>query len=251
MTGWGQHGPLAPTAGHDLTYLALTGLLHAIGPAGGPPIPPLNLLGDYGGGGAMLAFGVLAAVWQAGRTGLGQVVDAAILDGVAALGTLVYGLWQGGAWQDRRGANLLDGGAPFYAVYETADARWLAVGPLEPRFFAGFAALLGIDGSGQYDVSQWPQLRAAIGERIKRKTRDEWVELFAGSDACVAPVLTIEEAAANGHPHLAARGTFVTLDGVTQPAPAPRFDRTPSRVPAPAALADPAAVLQEWTARSR
>ncbi|GLH95467.1 CoA transferase [Phytohabitans aurantiacus] len=231
MTGWGQDGPLAPTAGHDLTYLARTGILHAIGPADAP-VPPINLLGDYGGGGMLLAAGVLAALWHAERTGTGQVVDAAIVDGAALLATQLFGMLHSGAWQDRRAANLLDGGAPFYGVYETADGTFLAVGPLERRFYAEFAELLGLDphtAPAQLDVASWPRLRALIGARVATRTRDEWIEVFEGSDACVAPVLTLAEAPTD--PHNQARGVFVEVDGVTQPAPAPRFTDTPAPTP--------------------
>jgi alpha-methylacyl-CoA racemase len=248
MTGWGQDGPLAPTAGHDLTYLALTGLLHAIGPAA-TPVPPLNLLGDFGGGGLVLAAGVLAALWQAGRTGAGQVVDASIVDGAAMLGTLVFGMLHGGLWQDRREANLLDGGSPFYGVYRTADGRHLAVGPLEPRFYAEFAARLGgLEPFDQYDVAAWPALREAVARRLASRPRDEWLAVFEGSDACVAPVLSLSEAAANGHPHLAAREVFVTVDGVAQPGPAPRFSGTPAAVPGrpPRTGEHARAVLADW-----
>jgi alpha-methylacyl-CoA racemase len=231
MTGWGQDGPLAPTAGHDLTYLARTGILHAIGPADAP-VPPINLLGDYGGGGMLLAAGVLAALWHAERTGTGQVVDAAIVDGAALLATQMFGMLHSGAWQDRRAANLLDGGAPFYGVYETADGKFLAVGPLERRFYAQFAERLGLDPHttpAQLDAASWPRLRALIGARVATRTRDEWVALFEGSDACVAPVLTLAEAPSD--PHNQARGAFVDVDGVTQPAPAPRFTGTPASTP--------------------
>jgi alpha-methylacyl-CoA racemase len=232
MTGWGQDGPVAGTAGHDITYLALSGVLHAVGPAGGPPVPPLNLVGDYGGGGMLLAVGVLAALRSAALTGVGQVVDASIVDGSALLATQVYGLLHGGLWTDRRGANLLDGAAPNYSVYETADGRHLAVGPLEARFWTEFAARLGVDGD-PYDPAGWPALRARIAERIATRTRAEWLAVFDGSDACVAPVLSLTEAASNGHPQLAARETFVEAGGVRQPAPAPRFSGTPTAVPGP------------------
>ncbi|GAA4145706.1 CaiB/BaiF CoA-transferase family protein [Phytohabitans flavus] len=251
VTGWGQDGPLATTAGHDITYLARTGVLHAIGPADGPPVPPLNLLGDYGGGGMLLVAGVLAALWQAQRTGSGQVVDAAIVDGATLLATQLYGLLYSGAWQDRRGANLLDGGAPFYGVYETADGRHLAVGPLEPKFYAEFADRLGLDSAGtpdQLDLLSWPRLRTLIAARVATRTRDEWTEVFADSDACVAPVLSLGEAPAD--PHLSARGVFVEAHGVRQPAAAPRFSATPA---APPSLPPPLpgehtrAVLEEWS----
>jgi alpha-methylacyl-CoA racemase len=199
-------------------------------------VPPLNLVGDYGGGGMLLATGVLAALWSAQRTGAGQVVDAAIVDGAALLATQLYGLLHSGLWRDERGQNLLDGGAPFYGVYETADSRHLAVGPLEPKFYAEFVERLGLDPQqipGQYDVAGWPRLRQAIAARLATRTRDEWLAVFDG-DSCVAPVLSLREAAGHdgpGHPHLAARGTFVTAHGVRQPAPAPRFDTTPAGPP--------------------
>jgi alpha-methylacyl-CoA racemase len=227
MTGWGQDGPLAGRAGHDVTYLALTGVLHAIGPAGGPPQIPLNLLGDFAGGALYLAVGILAALRHAAETGEGQVVDASIVDGVAHLSTMVHGLLAAGLWQDRRGANLLDGGAPFYDVYPTRDGRHVAVGPLEPQFFAELTARLGLDGVRQDD----PGLRSRLTAAFATRTQAEWAEVFAGSDACVAPVLSLTEAP--GHPHLAARGTFQTHHGVRQPAPAPRFTATPASLGAP------------------
>jgi len=251
VTGWGQEGPLAATAGHDITYLARTGVLHAIGPADGPPVPPLNLLGDYGGGGMLLVAGVLAALWQAQRTGAGQVVDAAIVDGATLLATQLYGLLHSGMWQDRRGANLLDGGAPFYGVYETADGRHLAVGPLEPKFFADFAARLGLDPAetpDQLDVASWPHLRTLIAARVATRTRDEWAQTFADGDACVAPVLSLGEAPTD--PHLSARGVFVEMNGVRQPAPAPRFSATPAAAPSlppPLPGEHTREVLEEWS----
>ncbi len=232
MTGWGQDGPLAGTAGHDITYLALTGVLHAIGPADGAPVPPLNLLGDYGGGGMLLAVGVLAALLSARATGAGQVVDASIVDGAALLATQVYGLLHGGLWTDRRGANLLDGAAPNYGVYRTSDGHHLAVGPLEPKFWASFSALLGVAGDPR-DVAGWPALRGRIADRIATRTRAEWLAVFDGSDACVAPVLSLSEAVTAQHPQLAARGTFVEASGVAQPAPAPRFSGTPAVLTSP------------------
>jgi alpha-methylacyl-CoA racemase len=234
MTGWGQDGPLASTAGHDIAYLALSGVLHTIGPADAPPVPPLNLVGDYGGGGMLLAVGVLAAMWHAARTGVGQVVDASIVDGAALLATQVYGLLAGGLWTDRRGANLLDGAAPNYGVYATADRRYLAVGPLEAKFWAEFAARLGLgDDADPHDPAQWPALRERIAAVLATRTRAEWLAIFDGSDACVAPVLSLSEAAAGAHPHLAARETFVTRHGVAQPAPAPRFATTPADLTTP------------------
>ncbi len=228
MTGFGQHGPLAQAAGHDLNYIALTGALHAIGPAAGKPVPPLNLVGDYGGGAMLLAFGLLAAVYESQRSGRGQVVDAAMVDGVGALMAIFHGLIAAGRWDPgRRGVNLLDGGAPFYDTYETADGRWVSIAALEPKFFAELAQRIGLDErfvQRQYDPRVWPELRAAIAAAVAGKTRDQWCELLEGSDACFAPVLTLTEAPA--HHHAAARGAFVAIDGIDQPAPAPRFSRS-------------------------
>ncbi|MGH8836200.1 MAG: CaiB/BaiF CoA transferase family protein [Actinomycetes bacterium] len=233
MTGWGQSGPLASTAGHDLSYLAVTGVLHAIGPAGGAPQTPLNLIGDFGGGALYLVVGVLAALQHAGRTGQGQVVDAAIVDGVTHLATQVTGLLAAGIWRDARGVNLLDGGAPFYSVYETAEGRYLAVAALEPQFYQQFVALLGIAGElpAQYDPAGWPRLRDSFAAAIRSRPLHEWVAVFDGTDACVSPVLTLAEA--REHPQLAQRHTFVTVAGVPQPAPAPRFSGTPAANPGP------------------
>ncbi|QSB14495.1 CoA transferase [Natronosporangium hydrolyticum] len=233
MTGWGQHGPLAHTAGHDLTYLALSGVLHAVGPPGGPPTPPANLLGDYGGGGMLLVAGALAALWRAERTGVGEVIDAAIVDGSALLATQLLGLRHSGQWRESPGGNLLDGGAPFYAVYPTADHRYVAVAALEPPFFAQLLAGLGLDPAttpGQAAVADWPRLRALLEQRFATRTRDEWAAVFAGTDACVAPVLDWTEAAA--HPQLADRGVYRTAYGVSQPAPAPRFAESGTAFPA-------------------
>jgi len=234
MTGWGQDGPLAGTAGHDIAYLGLSGVLHAIGPAD-RPVPPLNLLGDYGGGGMLLAVGVLAGLWHARATGEGQVVDASIVDGAALLATQVFGLLHAGAWRDARESNLLDGAAPNYGIYRTADNEHLAVGPLEPRFWAEFAARLGglPPDADPYDRDGWPALRERIAARVASRTRDEWLAVFDGTDACVAPVLSLGEAAADGHPQLAARATYVTAHGVRQPAPAPRFSVTPAALTTP------------------
>jgi alpha-methylacyl-CoA racemase len=225
MTGWGQQGPLAGTAGHDITYLATSGALHAIGRADGPPQVPLNLVGDFGGGALYLVVGLLAAL----RSGQGQVVDAAIVDGAAHLTTLFHGLAAAGQWRAERGVNMLDTGAPFYDVYAAADGGYLAVGALEPQFYAEFVRLLGVgdDLPAQYDRAGWPLLRSRFTAAFARRTQKEWVETFAGSDACVAPVLSFAEAAA--HPHLAERGTFERRDGVVQPAAAPRFSATPAR----------------------
>lgn len=233
MTGWGQDGPLAQTAGHDITYVAVTGALHAMGRAGGPPQVPLNLVGDFGGGALYLVVGVLAALREAEATGRGQVVDASIVDGAAHLAMMVHGLVAAGVWRDERGVNLLDTGAPFYDVYPAADGGYLAVGPLEPQFFAELVAILGIEDSApsQYDLAEWPRLRQLIGAALATRTRDEWVAAFADSDACVAPVLSLTEAPS--HPQLAARQTFVTAAGVVQPAPAPRFSGHPPVVGPP------------------
>ncbi|MFZ1103902.1 MAG: CaiB/BaiF CoA-transferase family protein, partial [Hyphomicrobiaceae bacterium] len=227
MTGFGQDGPLAPAAGHDINYIALAGVLHAIGRKGEAPVPPLNLVGDFGGGGMLLAFGVVCALLEAQRSGKGQVVDAAMVDGSATLMALMFGMLAQGTWKDERGVNVLDTGAPWYDTYQTKDGKWLAVGAIERRFYEAFVERLGIELSElprQHDRSGWPQLKRRFAETIATKTRDEWERIFAGSDACVAPVLALGEVAS--HPHNVARGTFVTRDGVLQPAPAPRFSRT-------------------------
>ncbi len=232
MTGWGQSGPLSHTAGHDINYLALTGALHAIGKAGEPPVPPLNLAADYAGGTMFLLFGVLAALYERGKSGRGQVVDAALVDGVPALMGIFHMFLAQGQWSNGRGENLLDGGAPFYRCYGTADGKYLSVGALEPQFFAEFVALLGLPDdqcATQYDKSKWPQRRKQYAEIILSKLQAEWMEIFAGSDACVAPVLGFDEMA--GHPHNRSRGNFVEIDGVAQASPAPRFDRTPAAAP--------------------
>ncbi len=247
MTGWGQDGPLAATAGHDVGYIAVTGTLHAIGRAGGPPQVPLNLVGDFGGGALYLVVGVLAALLEARVSGRGQVVDAAIVDGTAHLATMVLGMLAGGAWQDTRGVNLLDSGTPWYDVYETADGGHLAVGALEPQFYAQLVDRLGLTGVAPDRAGADPaELRALFAATIRRRTRDEWVTVFAGSDACVAPVLSFAEA--REHPHLAARQTYVEHHGVVQPAPAPRFSRTPAALgrPPAAAGAHTRAALADW-----
>ncbi len=235
MTGFGQTGPLAQAAGHDLNYIALTGALHAIGPAGGAPIPPLNLVGDYGGGALYLAFGILAALFERERSGRGQVVDAAMVDGAASLASMFFGLHAAGAWGEPRGNNLLDGGAPFYSTYPTADGRYVSLAPLEPKFFAELAQRIGLDQrfvARQYDRRLWPEMREAIAAILCRKTRDEWTALLEGSDACYAPVLSIGEAPE--HAHAQARAAFVRIDGVVQPAAAPRFGRSTPSAPRPA-----------------
>jgi alpha-methylacyl-CoA racemase len=249
MTGFGQSGPLAQTAGHDINYIALVGALHAIGPSGGKPVPPLNLIGDYGGGALYLAFGLMAALFERHRSGLGQVVDAAMVDGASSLMSIFHGMLASGRWDaGARGANLLDGGAPFYDTYQAADGRYLAVGCLEPKFFAEFAQRIGLDErfvKRQYDPHAWPEMRAAIAALLATRTRDDWCVALDGSDACVAPVLTLQEAPA--HPHARARETFVEIDGVVQAAPAPRFSRSAAATPrAPrSAGSDGEAVLLE------
>jgi alpha-methylacyl-CoA racemase len=234
MTGWGQDGPLAQAAGHDINYIALSGALGAIGRRGETPVPPLNLVGDYGGGGMLLAYGVVAALLSAARTGAGQVVDAAMVDGSALLMAQFYGMKAAGRWTDQRGSNLLDTGAPFYDVYESADGGFLAVGPLEPAFFAILLERLGIDDldpGTQYDPRSWPSLRLRLAAEFGSRTRAATEELFAGVDGCVFPVLSMSEAPQ--HPHNAARRTFVTRDDVVQPAPAPRFSATPAELELP------------------
>ncbi|MFE6989006.1 CaiB/BaiF CoA transferase family protein, partial [Streptomyces pharetrae] len=217
MTGWGQQGPLAHRAGHDIAYIALTGALGLTGSPGEPPPAPANLLGDYAGGSLYLVVGVLAALHHARATGTGQVVDAAIVDGTAHLSAMIHGMLAAGGWQDRRGANLLDGGCPFYGTYETADGQYMAVGALEPQFYDTFMTLLGIpeQAPARDDLARWPELREAIAARFKARTRDEWTAVFEGTDACVAPVLSLREAP--HHPHLAARATFTGHGGITQP----------------------------------
>ncbi len=234
MTGWGQEGPLAETAGHDIDYIAVSGTLEPVGRAGERPVPPLNLVGDFGGGGMLLAVGVLAALLERERSGLGQVIDAAMVDGSALLASSLYGLRAAGAWRDERGTNMLDGGAPFYDTYATADGKYLAVGALEPKFYSELLVRLGLDGAGlpaQYDRSGWPALRAVFTEVLASQTQAQWVEVFDGSDACVAPVVSPAEAPT--HPHNQARGTFLDVGGVVQPAPAPRFGRTACAPPTP------------------
>jgi len=248
MTGWGQDGPLAHTAGHDITYIALSGALHAIGTPE-QPLPPLNLVGDFGGGAMMLAWGMMAALWEAQRSGQGQVVDAAMTDGAAYLMAMLYGVKAAGLWSQQRGANLLDGGAFFYGTYECSDGKFVAVGPIEPQFYAEFLARLGSDDAdlaSHYDPTAWPQQRAKLAAILLTKPRDEWCALFAGTDACVAPVLDMDEAP--DHPHNRARATFTTVDDVIQPAPAPRLSRTPAAIqgPPPVPGADTEAVLLAW-----
>ncbi|WP_060881162.1 CaiB/BaiF CoA transferase family protein, partial [Streptomyces scabiei] len=248
MTGWGQQGPLAQRAGHDIAYIAPTGALGMIGAPDTPPPAPANLLGDYAGGSLYLVVGVLSALHHARATGTGQVVDAAIVDGTAHLSAMLHGMLAAGRWQDRRAANLLDGGCPFYGTYETADGRYMAVGALEQQFYDEFVELLGIAdrAPARKDVAAWDELRATVAARFATRTRDEWTAVFEGSDACVAPVLSLGEAP--HHTHLAARGTFTDFGGITQPAPAPRFSATPTSVRSGPAQpgADTADVAHDW-----
>ncbi|MET9327632.1 CaiB/BaiF CoA-transferase family protein [Tsukamurella sp. NPDC003166] len=251
MTGYGQTGPLAAEPGHDIDYIALTGVLHSVGVAGGPPVIPLNLAGDFGGGSLYLVMGLLAAVIEARTSGSGQVIDAAMVDGAASLMTLFHGLREAGYWTDERGVNRLDSGAPWYSVYRAADGEYVAIGANEARFFSNLLDLLGIDpadAGDQHDRAAWPRQRELIAAAIAAASRDEWAARAAGREVCLAPVLTMGEAPA--HPHLAARGTYIEVDEVVQPAPAPRFSRTPGAVrngPVEPG-SDTAAVLEEWLA---
>jgi alpha-methylacyl-CoA racemase len=249
MTGWGQTGPLAHAAGHDLNYIALTGALHGIGRMGQPPVPPLNLVGDFGGGALYLAFGMACALFEARGSGKGQVVDCAMTDGAASLMAMFYGFKAMGIWTDTKGENLLDGGAHFYDTYETADGKWVSIGSIEPQFYALLLQKTGItdpDFQSQMDRSKWPALKAKIAAVLKTKTRAEWDALMEGTDVCYAPVLSLSEAP--NHPHNKARQTFVEIDGVVQPAPAPRFSRTVPKVqgPAPEAGQHNEQVLADW-----
>lgn len=246
MTGFGQDGPLARRAGHDLTYLARTGILHAVGPHDGKPVPPLNLVADYGGGSMFLIAGLLAALLERTRSGKGQIVDAAMIDGASMLAAPFFAFRAAGIWNERRGENLLDSGAPFYDTYETADAKHVAVACLEPQFFAEFARLLPLEQrfvAAQFDRSAWPAMRQAIAERLLTRSRRQWTELFDATDACVAPVLSFAEAP--GDAHNAARGTHAQAGVLTRPSPAPRFSRTPSVVSGPA-VTDPADTLSRF-----
>jgi alpha-methylacyl-CoA racemase len=249
MTGWGQDGPWAPRVGHDINYLSLTGTLHAIGRAGQSPVPPLNLGADFGGGSMFCVLGILAALVERVRSGQGQVIDVAMVDGAAVLTQMIWAFRGLGTWSDAQGTNLLDGGAPFYDTYTCADGRYVAVGALEPHFYAALLRGLGLDEQDlprQLDRDGWPVLRARFTAAFAAHDRDHWAEVFDGTDACVTPVLTFAEAP--DHPHAAARRAFLTLDGVVQPAPAPRFSRTPTgtpRVPRPAG-ADTEEILRDW-----
>jgi alpha-methylacyl-CoA racemase len=238
MTGWGQEGPYAQAAGHDINYIALAGALDPIGRRGEAPVPPLNLVGDFGGGGMFLAFGIVCALLEAQRSGEGQVVDAAMVDGAAVLTTMFHAFRAMGIWNDERGTNLLDTGAHFYDVYETSDGGYVSIGSIEPQFYAELLRLSGLEGEElphQMDRSQWPALKARVAEVFKTKTRDEWCEIMERTDVCFAPVLGLGEAPR--HPHNVERGTFVEEHGVVQPAPAPRFSRTQATIQRPPAHA--------------
>ena len=249
MTGWGQDGPYALAAGHDINYIALAGALEPIGRRGGPPIPPLNLVGDFGGGGMLLAFGMVCAILNAQSTGVGQVVDAAMVDGSAVLTTMFHSFRAMGIWEDERGTNMLDTGAHYYDVYETADGHYVSIGSIEPQFYQELLRLTGLDGEDlprQQDRAAWPALTDRLAEVFKAKTRDQWCALMEGTDVCFAPVLSLAEAPQ--HPHNIHRGTFIERDGVVQPAPAPRFSGTPVEVQRPPSHAGQHTndVLTDW-----
>jgi alpha-methylacyl-CoA racemase len=249
MTGWGQDGPLADRAGHDINYIALSGALYHSGRAGQPPTPALNLTGDFGGGGMLLAYGMVCGLLEAARSGEGQVVDAAMIDGSAALMAMFFSQLAQGMMSPERGTNLLDTGAHFYDVYETADGQWISLGSIEPQFYAELREHLGLDDEAfdhQLDPARWPELSERVAEVVRQRTRDEWDAILRDTDVCYAPVLSLSEAPS--HPHHRARGTFVEVDGVAQAAPAPRFSRTPTAAPRPrtAAGADTRAVLSDF-----
>jgi alpha-methylacyl-CoA racemase len=249
MTGWGQEGPLAHAAGHDINYIALSGALAAIGRPGEPPPPPLNLVGDFGGGAMMLAFGIVCALLEARNSGMGQVVDAAMTDGAALLMAMMYGAKAAGRWSTQRGVNRLDGGAPFYDTYECSDGKYICIGSYEPQFYGLLLEKCGIDDpafKAQLDVSGWPELKRKIAGVFRVKTRDEWCAVMEGTDVCFAPVLDMDEAP--HHPHNRARNTFVEIDGVVHPAPAPRFSRTPPEIQRPPAVPGEhtEAALSDW-----
>ena len=248
MTGWGQEGPLADRAGHDIDYASVVGAIGAVGERDRKPVPPLNWLADFGGGSTFLVIGVLAALVERMTSGRGQVVDVAMVDGVATLSTMVHSMIAAGMWQDQRGVNLFDGGAPFYDTYECADGKYVAVGALERQFFAELIRVLGIEDRtpAQHDMASWPEMRALFAETFRTRTRDEWAAVFADVDACVAPVMGLTEAI--DHPHVKARQTLVDVDGVVQPAPAPRFARTPGAVQRPPRLPgeDTDEALVDW-----
>ena len=249
MTGWGQDGPYAPTAGHDINYISLAGVLGHLGRAGAPPTPPINLVGDFGGGGLLMAFGMACGLVHARATGEGQVVDAAMVDGAASLMTMIWSFVHMGIWDEGRGVNLLDTGAHFYDTYETADGQWVSIGSIEPQFYAELIRLTGLDGEDlphQMDRTNWGANKERLAEVFRTKTRDEWCEIMEGTDVCFAPVLTMREAAK--HPHNVERQTFVEVAGLTQPAPAPRFSATPGEIRRPPAHAGQHTdeVLGEW-----
>jgi alpha-methylacyl-CoA racemase len=249
MTGWGQEGPMSQAAGHDINYIALGGALAHIGRAGQPPTPPLNLVGDFGGGGLLLAYGIVCALLECKRSGKGQVVDAAMVDGTSALMAVFHGAQQAGGWSDAPGTNLLDSGAPFYDVYETKDGRYVSIGSIEPQFYAELIQKLGLEGEtlpGQNDREGWPILRERFSQIFLGKTRDEWCEIMEGSDVCFAPVLTLAES--RQHPHATARASFRDLDDALHPQPAPRFSRTQAEIQTPEQLSSAKAeeVLGEW-----
>ena len=249
MTGWGQSGPRSQQAGHDINYISLNGILHSIGRVNERPVPPLNLVGDFGGGSMFLLLGILSALWERQTSGKGQVVDAAMIDGSSVLIQMMWSMRGLGIWSDVRGTNMLDGGAPYYDTYECADGRHLAVGAIEPQFYAAMLAGLGLDDAdlpAQNDVARWPELRAALTERIASRDRDHWARVFADSDACVTPVLAFGEV--QTEPHITERHTFYEVDGGLQPMPAPRFSRTVPDTPRPPAppLTDIAAVINDW-----
>ncbi|WP_417513500.1 CaiB/BaiF CoA transferase family protein [Minwuia sp.] len=249
VTGWGQEGPIAHAAGHDMNYIAITGALHAIGDTGGAPVPPLNLVGDFGGGALYLAFGCLAAYIEAQNSGKGQVVDAAMVDGASSLMTAIYGMKAAGRMIQERGANLLDGGAHFYSVYETSDGKYVSIGSIEKKFYAELIERTGMspdDMPDQMNPKKWPEYKEKLAAVIRKKTRDEWVEIMEGTDVCFAPILDMDEAP--NHPHNAARNTFIEVEGVQQPNAAPRFSRTPAGTPtvAPNPGQDTADALSEW-----
>ena len=252
MTGWGQSGPLAHAAGHDIDYIALSGALAAIGERDRAPVPPLNLLGDFGGGALYLVVGVLAALLEARRSGRGQAIDCAMVDGAASLMTFIYAALARGEWRETRGRNLLDGGAPFYATYRCADGQYIAIGALEPQFHAELIDRLGLDADAFHDrddPAAWPRLRRVLEETFARRTRAEWCRLLEGSDACFAPVLNMSEVAT--HPHMAARGVIKSIAGVACPAPAPRFSRTPGATrPLQPEVQDIGAIVREWQRRT-
>jgi alpha-methylacyl-CoA racemase len=248
MTGWGQTGPRSQTAGHDINYISLNGVLHAVGRAGERPVPPLNLVGDFGGGSMFLLVGILSALWERQTSGKGQVVDAAMVDGSSVLAQMMWHMRTSGIWSDVRGTNMLDGGAPYYDTYECADGRYVSVGAIEPQFYAAMLAGLGLEGADvppQNDTARWPELRALLTKAFGAQDRDHWAKVFADSDACVTPVLAFNEVLTE--PHIAERDTFYEFNGGLQPLPAPRFSRTAPETPRPAAPVDSAEeIIADW-----